>query len=53
MPQLTESMLEFAVFYIENGAERLGISDDEVYKRLTRGSNILDSYFIPQPIAFI
>jgi len=39
--------LEFAVFCIENIAEKLGKSGDEVYKMLTEKSDILDSYIIP------
>jgi len=39
--------LEFAVFCIENIAEKVGKSGDEVYKMLTEKSDILDSYIIP------
>jgi len=39
--------LEFAVFCIENIAENLGKSGNEVYKMLTEKSDILDSYIIP------
>jgi len=39
--------LEFAVFCIENIAEKLGKTGDEVYKILTEKSDILDSYIIP------
>ncbi len=39
--------LEFAVFCIENIAENLGKSGNEVYKMLTEKSDILDSYVIP------
>ena len=38
--------LEFAVFCIENIAENLGKSGNEVYKMLTEKSDILDSYVI-------
>jgi len=39
--------LEFVVFCIENIAEKLGKSGNEVYKMLTEKSDILDSYIIP------
>jgi len=39
--------LEFAVFCIENIAEKLEKSGNEVYKMLTEKSDILDSYVIP------
>ena len=38
--------MEFAVFCIENIAENLGKSGNEVYKMLTEKSDILDSYVI-------
>ncbi|MCL1927424.1 MAG: DUF3791 domain-containing protein [Treponema sp.] len=47
MSQLTESILEFTVFCVENVAERLGIDGSEIYKRLTQDSDILDNYIIP------
>jgi len=39
--------LAFAVFCIENVAERLGLKGDEVYKLLSGKSGILDDYVIP------
>jgi hypothetical protein len=39
--------LEFAVFCVENIAEKLGKSGNDVYKMLTEKSDILDSYIIP------
>jgi len=39
--------LEFAVFCIENLAEKLGKTGNEIYKILTEKSDILDSYIIP------
>ena len=39
--------LNFAVFCIENVAERLKLSGDELYKLLTEDSDIFDSYVIP------
>ncbi|MDR2583057.1 MAG: DUF3791 domain-containing protein [Fibromonadaceae bacterium] len=39
--------LEFTVFCIENIAEKLRKSGNEVYKMLTEKSDILDSYIIP------
>ena len=47
MSQLNESILEFVVFCIENIAEQLAVGGEEIYKRLTRDSDILDSYIIP------
>lgn len=40
--------LEFAVFCIENIAEKLGIDPERVYTALTKKSNILNSYIIPE-----
>ena len=39
--------LNFAVFCIENIAERLKLSGGEVYKLLTEDSDIFDSYLMP------
>jgi hypothetical protein len=39
--------LEFTVFCIENIAEHLGSTGDEIYKLLAEKSDILDSYIIP------
>ncbi|GBU21378.1 hypothetical protein R80B4_01267 [Fibrobacteres bacterium R8-0-B4] len=39
--------LEFAVFCIENIAERLGKPGNEVYAMLAEKSDILDGYIIP------
>jgi len=47
MLQLTEPVLEFAVFCIESIAERINVGGDEIYRRLTRDSDILDNYIIP------
>ena len=38
--------LDFAVFCIENVAERLGVSGDVVYQKLTETSDLLDGYII-------
>ena len=40
--------LEFAIFCIENIAINLGKSAQEVYDILTRQSDILNSYIIPE-----
>ena len=45
--QLTEPALEFAVCCIENVAERLCINGADLYRKLTRDSNVLDNYIIP------
>ena len=39
--------LSFTVFCIENVAERLKLSGNEVYKLLTEDSDILDGYVVP------
>lgn len=39
--------LSFVIFCIENIAECLKLSGDEVYKLLTEDSDILDSYLVP------
>jgi hypothetical protein len=39
--------LKFAVFCIENVAEKLRKTGNEVYKILTEKSDILDSYIVP------
>lgn len=43
----SERELEFAIFVIENVAERLSITGDEAYRLLTEGPDVLDSYVIP------
>ena len=45
--KMSSDELTFAVFCIENVAERLKLSGSEVYKLLTECSNILDGYIIP------
>ena len=40
--------LEFAVFCIENIAIRFGKNAEEFYQSLTKISNILSSYIIPE-----
>lgn len=39
--------LEFAIFCIENIANRLGKNAEEIYLALTEKSDILNSYIIP------
>ena len=39
--------MEFAVFCIENVAEKLGKAGNEIYNILAEKSDILDSYIIP------
>ena len=43
---MTKKELDFAVFCIENVAERLNINGAEAYKRLSDGG-ILDDYILP------
>ena len=40
--------LEFAVFCIENVAEKLGVAAKKVYKAFTEKSNILNGYIVPE-----
>lgn len=40
--------LEFAVFCIENIAERLGMDAVQVYDALTEKSDILNEYIVPE-----
>ena len=44
---MTAKELKFTVFCIENLAERLNITGDNVYKLLAEKTNILDNYIIP------
>ena len=44
---MNTDQLGFAVFCIENIAERLGTSGSHVYKLLTEDSGVLDGYIIP------
>jgi hypothetical protein len=46
-PALGRKQLEFAVFCIENVAEKLGKPGNEVYALFTEKSDILDNYIIP------
>jgi len=46
-PDFGRKQLEFAVFCVENVAEKLGTPGNEVYKLLTEKSDILDNYIIP------
>ena len=39
--------LEFAIFCIENVAEKLNTTGKEIYSLLTKNSQILDEYIIP------
>ncbi|MCQ4635978.1 DUF3791 domain-containing protein [Anaerovorax odorimutans] len=47
MKEISDEQLEFAVFCIENVAERLGIRGDAAYDLLRGKSDILKSYIIP------
>jgi len=44
---MTENEQEFAIFCIENLAEKLGVGGEVVYKMLTRDSDLLDTYIVP------
>ena len=39
--------MEFAIFYIESVAERLGSNGADVYAKLSCNSTILDEYIVP------
>lgn len=40
--------LEFAVFCIENVAERLGVAAERVYQAFAEKSDILNGYIVPE-----
>lgn len=40
--------LEFAVFCVENIAEKLGVSAEMIYKAFTEKSDILNGYIVPE-----
>lgn len=40
--------LEFAVFCIENVAEKLGVAAEKIYHLFTEKSDILNGYIIPE-----
>ena len=44
----TSKELEFAVFCIENVAQRLGVDAEGVYDALTKKSDILSGYIVPE-----
>jgi hypothetical protein len=44
---MNKDQLDFAIFCIENVAERLGIKGDKAYKLLAADSHLLDDYIIP------
>jgi hypothetical protein len=44
---MNKDQLEFAVFCVENVAERLGIEGNKLYQLLAFDSRLLDDYIIP------
>ena len=40
--------MEFAVFYIENVAEKLGVDTERVQKSFIEQSDILNGYIVPE-----
>ena len=40
-------LLEYAIFCIENLAQRLGIAPQEAYDTLTKKTDLLQSYILP------
>ena len=44
----TSKELEFAVFCIENVAQRLSVDAEQVYDALTKKSDILNGYIVPE-----
>lgn len=40
--------LEFAVFCVENVAEKLGVDAEAVYRAFTDKGNILNGYIVPE-----
>lgn len=47
MENMSKDELEFTVFCIENVGEKLGISGDMTYQLLSKKSNILQAYILP------
>ena len=43
-----QNELEFAVFCIENVADKLGVNAEKVYRAFTEKSNILHGYIVPE-----
>ena len=48
MNGMNDRELEFAIFCIENGAIFLKMNAQEVYNMLTKDSNILYDYIVPE-----
>ena len=48
---MTQDELEFSIFCVESVAERLNIGGDAVYKLLSKDSNLLDTYIVPNHVA--
>jgi hypothetical protein len=44
---ITPNVLEFAIFCIENVADKLGVPGNKVYEAMTKNSDILYEYIIP------
>lgn len=40
--------LEFAIFCIENVAEKLGVDAERIYQAFTEKSDILNGYIVPE-----
>ena len=47
-PIQNERELEFAVFCIENVADRLGVNPVNIYDAFTKKSDILNTYIVPE-----
>lgn len=47
-PIQNERELEFAVFCIENVADRLGVNPVSIYDAFTKKSDILNNYIVPE-----
>ncbi len=47
-PIQNERELEFAVFCIENVADRLGVNPVNIYDAFTKKSDILNNYIVPE-----
>ena len=45
--ELNKNEIEFSIFCIENIATELGVTGKEVYNLLSKKSDILDEYIIP------
>lgn len=46
-PIISNDEVEFSIFCIENVADKLGVPGEKIYELVTKKSDILDEYIIP------